>query len=188
MLVLRSLHLKYNTQVDSKSKALFELSAMVYIAGVGMNFSLSTSTKSDSADRYADFSIALISDENKDPGLKGLLTHFGLKVEEKDVEAPEGCPSFGVGLRHIKGQFVDKNRLGLKLNELSFQVEAAPFLRLVEDPPIALNKVLLNIGYSRSNNNKKDASASVTGDLQISQLITLSIGFKKSKGAKAGGH
>ncbi|KAF4944971.1 hypothetical protein FGADI_12315 [Fusarium gaditjirri] len=181
MLVLRSLHLKYNTQVDSKSKGLFELSAMVNIAGVGMSFSLSTSTKSDSTDRYADFSIALISGESKDPGLKGLLTHFGLKVDETDVEAPEGCPSFGVGLRHIKGQFVDKNRLGLKLDELSFQVEAAPSLRLVEDPPITLNKVLLNISYSRSNDNKKNVSASVTGDLQISQLITLSIGFKKSK-------
>ncbi|KAF5586371.1 hypothetical protein FPANT_7253 [Fusarium pseudoanthophilum] len=181
MLLLRSLHLEYNAQVDSKSKALFELGAMVYIAGVGMCFSLSSSTNSDSADRYANFSITPIPGEDKDPGLKGLLTQFGLKVEEKDVEAPDGCPPFSAGLKQIKGQFVDKNRLGLKLDELSFQVEAAPSLRLVEDPPIALNKVLLNISYRRADDNKKDISASVTGDLQIAQLITLSIGFKKSK-------
>ncbi|KAF4493524.1 hypothetical protein FAGAP_10374 [Fusarium agapanthi] len=160
--VLRSLQIHYvrtmDKKLDAKSEAVYTLRATVHITGVNMDFTLSSSTtKSDSTDQYVGFSIALGSAKNKDPGLQALLVDFSLTINEKE--------------------FINKNKSGLKLDMLSFQVKAAPSLKLVKEPAIALNRVRLNISYSTSNNKIKV----ISGELEIAQLITLSIGYIKSK-------
>ncbi|KAH6953574.1 hypothetical protein DER45DRAFT_576084 [Fusarium avenaceum] len=179
--ILSSLRLDYlkttTADLNGKSESQFKLHGAVHVAGVEMTFSLSTLTKSDS--KSADFYITLNPGSNKDPGLKELLIACGLKIEDKDAAGPEGCPSFDIGLRDIKGKFVAKDGSKLKLTQLSLQVEATPALRLVEDPNITLSKVFLYVSYDRSNSNGA-VSALVVGHVEIAESVRLSIGYRKT--------
>ncbi|KAH7242771.1 hypothetical protein BKA59DRAFT_481274 [Fusarium tricinctum] len=183
--VLNSLRLDYckitSAESDAKSEAQFKLHGAVRVAGVEMALSLSTLAKSDSksVSRSADFLITLSPGRGKDPGLRALLIAAGLNIDEKDIAVPEGCPSFDVGLRDIKGKFMAKDGSKLKLAQLSLQVEAATEWRLVEDPNITLSKAFLNVSYNRSNSNGA-VSALVVGDLDIAESVKLSIGYKRT--------
>ncbi|KAH6880830.1 hypothetical protein B0T10DRAFT_463896 [Thelonectria olida] len=169
---LKSLRLEYVRSVNK-----FDLFATVDVAGTGIAISLSTLTNATSGERQVNVGIAL---QEKDPGLKALLAKFGIQLDQVSIPAPEECPEFNLGLSEIEGKFIDKEKFGLKLAELKFQVESTEALKAVEDWDISVDKLFLEVEYNNANT-RKPFSAVVLSKLTIAKAAEVTIAYINTK-------